>query len=203
MLQAAAADRYSLAPALEAGVVFVHVPKTGGTAVARALYGTDGIGHRTALEVRDEVGENAWRRAFSFAVVRDPVDRLASAFHYLAAGGSNRLDARFRDRVLEGYSTLDAFVAGWLTARSSRTQVHFRPQSDFVLDATGAVAVDRLVRYDDLEDGYEAVRRETGVGGPLRRANAGPPRPAVRLGRRAADVVRSVYASDVDLYRSL
>ena len=75
---------YSLAPALATGVLFVHVPKTGGTSVARALYGTEGGGHRTVREVRAALGRQRADALFSFAVVRDPVGRAASAYRYLA-----------------------------------------------------------------------------------------------------------------------
>lgn len=135
-MTAATDGPYSLAPAPVAGVVSVHVPRTGGTAVAHAPYGTDGVGHRTALDLQDALG-HAWAEAFTFAVVREPVDRLASAFRYLKAGGSNRLDAAFGARVLAPYSTLDSFVLDWLTPQASQSQVHFRPQTDLACDAAG------------------------------------------------------------------
>lgn len=172
---------YSLGPALATGVLFVHVPKTGGTSVARALYGGAGVGHRTVREVRAELGPR-FDGLSTFAVVRDPVDRLASAFRYLKAGGSNRLDAAFAERVLRDVPTLEAFVVGWLTPRTSRAQVHFRPQADFVLDARGRLGVDVLIPYADLAAGYEAVRRRPAraTPGPLRRG----PRPRRRGLRR-------------------
>lgn len=199
------ADPYPLGPIVEAGVVFVHVPKTGGTSVARALYGTDGGGHRTVRDYRAELGDAFVDRAFVFAVVRDPVERLASAFRYLQAGGGNRLDAAFRDRVLGPYDTLDAFVRGWLSAETVREQVHFRPQAEFVAGPGGAVDVDVVARHERLAEDYAAVRRRTGRGGPLphlnRTAVAGaPPRPAPALSAEARARVRDLYRADFDLF---
>ena len=191
----------SLATARALGVVFVHVPKTGGTSVARALYGTDGVGHRTAAELRAALGPAAWAEALTVAVVREPVDRLASAFGYLKAGGSNRLDAAFADRALGPYATLDAFVTGWLTPESSQTQVHLRPQADFVCGPDGGALVDVVLRYERLADGYEAVRQRAGVGGPLGWANAGPPRREAALSDAARARVAEVYAADFDRFR--
>ena len=193
-------DPYPLGPIREAGVVFVHVPKTGGTSVARALYGTDGGGHRTIRDYRDELGDDAVDAAFSFAVVRDPVERLASAVRYLRRGGSNRLDAAFGESVMSRYPTLDAFVRGWLTPDSSQEQVHFRPQADFVLGADGRPDVDRLIPYPGLAEGYAAVRALTGRGGPLPHLNATPPAPPPRLSAEAAARVREIYAADFDLF---
>ena len=193
-------DPYPLGPVVEAGVVFVHVPKTGGTSVARALYGTAGGGHRTVRDYRAELGDAFVDRAFVFAVVRDPVERLASAFRYLQAGGGNRLDAAFRDRVLGPYPELDAFVRGWLRPETVREQVHFRPQAEFVVGADGALGVDLVVRHERLAEGYAAVRRRTGRGGPLPHLNAGPPRPAPALGAEARTRVRELYRDDFDLF---
>ena len=195
----AAPQRYALAPAVQAGVVLIHVPKTGGTSVARALYGTDGIGHRTAAEVRAELGP-AWDGLVTAAFVRDPVDRLASAFRYLRAGGSNRLDAAFGRCELAAYSTLDSFVLGWLTPRSSQSWVHFRPQADFVCDAAGAVLVGVLGRYETLAADYDALRQRAGIGRPLPHVNAGPPRPAPALSDAARARVAEVYAADFDRF---
>lgn len=201
------ADPYPLGPAVETGVVFVHVPKTGGTSVARALYGTDGGGHRTVRDYRAALGDAFVDRAFVFAVVRDPVERLASAFRYLRAGGGNRLDAAFGDRVLSRYGTLDAFVRGWLGPETVREQVHFRPQADFVTDANGALDIDLVARHERLAEDYHAVRRRTGRGGPLPHLNrtvggasAAPPRPAPDLSAEGRARVRSLYRADFALF---
>ena len=188
---------YSLTPAREAGVVLVHVPKTGGTSIARALYGTDGVGHRTARDLRDELGAGAWARAFTFAVVREPVDRLASAFRYLKAGGSNRLDAAFRDRALGPYPTLDAFVLGWLTPHASRSWVHFRPQSDFVCDGRRAPCWWTPSR---ATSGCPTTTTRS-ASGPASAARSGGPTPArpaprPRLSGGARARVAAVYADD-------
>ena len=193
-------DPYPLGPVVEVGVVFVHVPKTGGTSVARALYGTDGGGHRTIRDYRAELGDAFVDGAFSFAVVRDPVERLASAFRYLKAGGGNRLDAAFGDRVLVRYDTLDAFVRGWLGPETVREQVHFRPQAEFVTGADGALDLDLVARHERLAEDYEAVRRRTGRGGPLPHLNVGPPRSAPDLSAEARARVRDLYRVDFDLF---
>ena len=89
--------------------IFVHVPKTGGTSVVKALYPyldhkNDIIlgghpdhednndqdkkkagelhKHSTALEIKKKVGEKIWNEYFIFAFVRNPYDRIASVYEW-------------------------------------------------------------------------------------------------------------------------
>ena len=72
---------------MAAGVVFVHVPKAAGTSVATATIGRR-AGHFTAAEIRAAMGP-AFDRMFTFSVVRNPMDRLASAYRFARRGGGD------------------------------------------------------------------------------------------------------------------
>lgn len=41
-----------------------------------------GIGHNTALQFREFLGEEEYNKRFTFAIVRNPYDRLVSAYHF-------------------------------------------------------------------------------------------------------------------------
>ena len=71
-------------------IIFIHVPRCGGTSIRTALAFPDHP--RTAvpkkLKAHDMVhrahaviGDDAWRQAWSFTIVRNPWDRLISLFH--------------------------------------------------------------------------------------------------------------------------
>eukprot|EP01035_Chromulina_nebulosa_P025342 gene25342-33078_t len=53
------------------GAIFIHIPKTGGSSIALALYGSKLVGHRPARELY-EPAKKAFRAVPSFSVVRDP-----------------------------------------------------------------------------------------------------------------------------------
>ena len=74
---------------------FVHIPKTGGSSVANALYNankaaegkTGGYSfelekHETALDIQKYCEKHNFVRLFSFSIVRNPLNRLASWYFY-------------------------------------------------------------------------------------------------------------------------
>ena len=68
------------------GVIFVHVPRNRGTSVSRALYGR-GIKHYSARFYRD-LDRNLFNSTPSFALIRDPIDRFVSAYHFINQAGT-------------------------------------------------------------------------------------------------------------------
>ena len=150
---------YDVRPMVRTKTVFVHVPKTAGLAIARAVYGSEGGGHRTVREYEEEFGPELLAEMFTFASVRDPAERVASAYRYLKRGGINPADAREAADTVDGYENLEAFVLDPNGLQASLSHLHFRPQHEFVCASGGDLAVDHLIRYESLHDDYERVRR--------------------------------------------
>ncbi|MEM7267628.1 MAG: sulfotransferase family 2 domain-containing protein [Pseudomonadota bacterium] len=145
--------------------VFVHVPKTAGLSVYRAL-GMDRPAdtHAPAFAYRS-ADTKFFDSAFRFAVVRNPWDRMVSAFYYLKFESSYTQDRAWADRRLAQFSDFRNFAEA-LTQPLFRNQViawrHFLPQSLY-LNIGGACAMDQLIAFDRLDHELADVAEKLGT----------------------------------------
>ena len=68
-------------------LIFVHVPRVAGTSIAQTLYGQRCTRHYS-IRYYKTVAPEFWAAADSFAVLRDPFDRFASAYAFVRSGGT-------------------------------------------------------------------------------------------------------------------
>lgn len=192
---------------------FVHVPKTGGTAVEQAYKPHLRFGdvvlaawrrsldnwydevlhvgkHSSAAHIAGQVGQERFRQLFSYAIVRDPLDRLVSYYRWIQSfEHPGELE-----RWLRAHRSFEAFV--------EPASEHFALQSDLVCDpGTGLPMVTILAPYPSLAESWRLVCTRLGVAaGILPRANASIAIP-VEVTDRARQIVGRRYARDVTLYR--
>ena len=89
------------------GLLFVHVPKCGGSSVEAQL-GID-HGHRSAVYFR-AADPALFARAWKFSIVRNPYDRLVSAFHYLKNHTRSERDRAWAAEALGEAADFAGFV---------------------------------------------------------------------------------------------
>lgn len=143
--------------------VFIHIPKNAGQSVGHALYGMT-IHHEKASALRSE-RRKEYARAFTFAVVRDPVSRFKSAYSYLSQGGRIAYDQQIANKYL-GNRSLDDFLT-FLEATpfdDNRELYHFHTQASYVCESFNPllVIVDRIYKLEDLSTlmrDFKAVTR--------------------------------------------
>ncbi len=152
--------RGALQAVLAAGVLFIHIPKTGGTSIAKLLYRRN-LPHYTAAFWNLVYGQRI-RRLPSFAVVRHPVDRMLSAYRMAVQGGTEVMAySRYWRARLKGLESFESFVDHLYDSRGAahRLPLDLQPQARFVVGADGDIMVDRLFCLD----------RRTGLAPELRR----------------------------------
>jgi hypothetical protein len=180
-------------------LIFVHVPRVAGTSIMYALYGR-GCVHHHSMRYYRALDPGFARSADSFALLRDPFDRFASAYAFVRGGGTPtcRLSDVFL-RQTEHVHTVDDYLS-FLEGRGPLDlDFVMRPQSWFVCD--GAPLVKNLFLYGEDNAALAAYLARHAVGALpwLNRA----PRPALLLDTPQRRRIERLYAADFALIESV
>lgn len=187
-------------PSLKA--IFVHVPKTAGTSIERALLlGEDRVvgGHTTAKGYQSSFSEQ-FSNYYKFSVVRDPVDRFASAYYYLR---QNKIHPALNNQLAHDCDTVDEFACELERAPHliERT-VHLLPQYKFVCDDTNKILVDEIYNYDDLKQCWENLLSKLNVDYfPLPVVNVSKRPSGSEYSNQLIDFVRHCYSTDYEIFK--
>lgn len=165
--------------------IFVHVPKTAGTAMTAALepFGVTGTRtlwrrllrrlplreapdrayfrkHETARDIERKMGPVAFGGFHRFTVVRNPFDHAVSHYEYLKEFRNVSMAARFAQMSFAQY--LD-----WrMTARGIFVPFFtvLPDQSHFLVDDSGErLLVDQILRFERLADDFAALTHHLGL----------------------------------------
>jgi hypothetical protein len=153
--------------------IFVHVPKTAGTSVAKSLPGLDGnhtnwlasTKHETLAEFNsairgrqgkaDEFQNHSLNSYFRFAFVRNPWDRMLSFYRFLVEQRPKReieSVTSFRDFLIQAERGVK-----WIQALYS-----MRPRVDYFTLAGGRLSLDFLGHFEHLQEDIRAIGSRIG-----------------------------------------
>jgi hypothetical protein len=181
--------------------LFIHVPKCAGSSVNTALFDGWYPGHLPLYWYEQQFPEQ-FARAFKFAFVRDPLERAYSAYTFLKGNEAGRRDVQAQNLVGR-YRDFDHFVGSWLHPENVIRQIHFAPQTDFLLDSLGHLAMDYIGRQEHLDRDFEVLCQQLGVVAQLSKVNVTrqrAPMPAREFcSVRTRRLVRRVYQRDYEL----
>ena len=192
----------SLKPFCDTQSIFVHVPKAAGISVGFSLYGRKTGDHRTIADYKLCFGKKEFDSFFKFTFVRNPWDRLLSAYMYLKGGGRNESDYKWSVKYLSSYTTFEAFVTDWVNKDNIRLGLHFRPQFEFLCDEDGVPEVDFVGYYESINSDYEYIKQKIGSGGKLTSNNKTSNKKDYRqyYSDRTIAIVESVYSDDIRIF---
>ncbi len=168
--------------------VFVHIPKTAGQSLRKALrphvyspvqwaahyvgmrtgfpdlFGVDAGGaHGTAAERRAAMGDELFDSYYSFAVVRNPWDRMVSFYHF----------TRLRPETRNHEVATSRDFAGYVAFLHEGARRHpRRQQADFILDRDGRALVSRVARFETLAQDFAEICAHLGLSAELPHKNS-------------------------------
>ncbi len=197
------ASARSLVPFIENRCIFIHIPKAAGIAVGEGLFGRHTGNHATIAEYQIAFSSREFRQFFKFTFVRNPWDRLLSAFLFLKKGGRNPKDLRWAEVHLQPFATFEDFVMNWVTPENIRKRVHFRPQHTFIVVPRQQVAcVDFVGYFENIAADYNYIRKKLHIGKDLcvKNRTAEKKRDYRSLYTdRMAQIVANVYHTDIQM----
>lgn len=178
---------------------FVHVPKTGGKSIRMSLFGKTGGSCHAPIDLLLSQLPDEGRGYYVFAFVRNPWDRLHSAYRYLARGGNQgRGDRAYARRALGDVRGFEDFLLRWLSPETIELQPLLWSQSRF-LEGRDGRRPDFIGRYESLGEDFQAVAQRFGLSGSLTRKNTSPEGKDYRAAytTKMVDAVVALYPADV------
>jgi len=136
-------------------LLFVHIPKTGGSSISRWLVDrggelADGFRHTSLQQSRYNLSD-----VWSFCVVRNPWDRMVSLYHYVCKVNPDFQNVNFHEWLQTGIG----YQKHWYSVST--------PQVDWI-----KIKPNRIMRFERLSYEFEAVQSLFGDYTPLSRINS-------------------------------
>ena len=148
---------------LEKECLFIHIPKTAGISVSNSIFGDVKWGHRTVNYYKSYYGDEVFNSLYKFCFVRNPYDRLFSAYTFLKNGGINDQDLAFSQKYLEEYLTFEDFVLRGLEKKEIMQWVHFKPQYTFVCDEGDKIVMDFVGKMETINEDFKYLCKQINI----------------------------------------
>lgn len=143
--------------------IFIHIPKNGGVSVTENLFGNLAGGHTTAKQYQRIFGSYKFNRYFKFTVIRNPEERVKSAYNFLKNGGFDKRDEDWSNKYLRKYNSLDSYILNGLDNKVLSSKYHFMPQVYFLKTHSGKICVDRFIDIKELDYEIELIANKLGI----------------------------------------
>lgn len=143
--------------------IFVHIPKAAGVSVLNSLFGNLGGGHKRLTDYQLIYDARTFDRYYKFTFVRNPWDRLYSAFNFLKSGGMNADDHDWAVQHLAEFDDFNDFVCQWLSIKNAYQGIHFIPQVEFLRNCKGIIDIDFIGRFENLENDLITISDSLGI----------------------------------------
>lgn len=184
---------------IEKKILFVHIPKTGGTSVATALIGKP-TGHPYLYEFYN-VNKKYSKNFFKFCIVRNPFDRLVSAYTHIAERECNiEFKVLFKRLDIQSFNDLiDCMSNSKKLQIIQNSCVHFRSQYELIEHCK--IRMDVIYKFEEFEKIEDDLFNRIGEHIKINKLNS-----SKRLNyksyynARSKFIIESIYKKDLELF---
>lgn len=193
--------------------IFIHIPRTGGSSIEKALVGQNWWSiekttkHLTVAQAKD-VYSSYWDAYFKFAFVRNPWDRYVSLLAFAEMYYGTRSDELTRSMIEEykrrfGYPVTVEYDYRFYSWREVVASARF--EQSVYLNILGKRELDFVGKYENLDEDFAKVCRVLGVLEPsLGRLGASAKRKHSTYRQyydeRLRNDVAELYAEDISFF---
>tara|TARA_R100000030_G_C3230106_1_gene118028 strand:+ start:222 stop:791 length:570 start_codon:yes stop_codon:yes gene_type:complete len=176
--------------------VFISVAKTGSTSIRRRLGSFKDpppeIYHMSIKEVLKQYPHV--KDYFKFAFVRNPYDRIFSAYINL------KYDGHPWATELKGKKTFREFIMDFKNSQYSK-YIHLHPQSSYV-KINGNVAVDYLGKFENLQDHFHEVEKILNLGHKklFKHRQSSTNKEPKKFDKEMRDIICDIYSEDFESF---
>jgi len=143
-------------------LVYIHVPKTGGSTVERSALFADANahhpvgGHFPVADVMRNAEERGMDGFLTVAHIRHPCSRFISAFEYMRSDKGALGDQGWARRNI-GNLSIDEFVLKIKSDPLILQKVHFRPMVTFLFYPDGSFGIDQVICQEKWNAGLRRL----------------------------------------------
>lgn len=160
--------------------LFIHIPKAAGISVKRSLGMEEDIWPHCPAAAYQKGYPDFFNNAYTFSFVRNPWDKLVSAFHFVKFR-ETPYNAIVAAEDLHNTQSFEDFLAKLRHFRFRHkmlTRMHFMPQLDFLSNDGRTIIVDKVGRFENLNEDFAEIANRLSKDASLKSANRGRDRTA-------------------------
>ncbi len=191
-------EGYSYKPFDDRRAIFVHIPKCAGVSINQTIFGGLAGGHTTFEEYLSIFEPRCVNSYFKFTIVRNPWDRLVSAYFFLKKGGLSQEDRDWFNEELNSFADFDDFVKKWVNKQNIWKWHHFRPQYHYMLDKKGRIPLDFIGYFENLDQDFKYITNKIGISCDLPMNNKSKHKNYQNYySEETKEIIRKVYSKDI------